>query len=156
MRILRGKIPFFGLETRVGAPGLVSFARPEKLSKTVRTVLAKRPYVLADPVENLGETEFAVIHKAVDKFVPSFGFHLDIKAVASQKDVGGRESNPLVAVEEAVIVAQRLHQRGRFFFQGVVVAGLGTENGGLNRILIANTVQAAEPVDQEVLHLVHL
>jgi hypothetical protein len=53
-------------------------------------------------------------------------------------------------------VAERLHQRGRFFFERVVIADLGTENGSLNRILVANSVPTAEPVDQEVLHLIRL
>ncbi len=43
-------------------------------------------------------------------------FDLDVKAVAPQEDVGGGESDALISVEEAVAVAERLNQRGRFFF----------------------------------------
>ena len=65
-----------------------------------------------------------------------------------QKDVGGGESDALIAVEEAVVVAERLHQRSRFFFDGVVIAGLRTKNGGLNSALIADTMETAEHLDQ--------
>jgi len=54
------------------------------------------------------------------------------------------------------MVAERPHQRSRFFFERVVVAVLRTKNGGLDGVLIANAVTAAEPVNQQVLHLVHL
>jgi hypothetical protein len=51
-----------------------------------------------------------------------------------------------------VVVAERLHQRSRFFFDGVVIAGLRTENGGLNGALIADTMETAEHLDQSMLH----
>jgi hypothetical protein len=41
-------------------------------------------------------------------------------------------------------VPERFHQRGRFFFAGVVRAGWRTKNGGLNRPPIAVTVETAE------------
>ncbi len=97
-------------------------------------VLAKRPHVLADPVKNLRETKFPAIHRAVNKLVPCLRIDFDVETVAPQEDVGGSEGDPLVAVEKAVVVAERLHQRGRFFFERVVIADLGTENGGLPEI----------------------
>jgi len=66
-------------------------------------------------------------------------FDLDAKAVASQEDIGGGESDALIAVEEAVVVTGRPHQRGRFFFDGFVIANLRAKNGGLNSALIADT-----------------
>ena len=69
-----------------------------------------------------------------------------------QENIGGGESDALIAVEEAVVVAERLHQRGRFFFDGVVIAGLRTKNGGLNSALIADTLATAEHLDQSMLH----
>src|SRR5438270_3326032 len=88
--------------------------------------------------------------------MPLGGFDLDVETVAAQEYVGGGEGNPLVAVDEAVIVAERLHQCSRLLFNRVVIAALGTENGSLDCVLIANPVTAAEPVDQQVLHLIHL
>ena len=108
--------------------------------------------VLTDPVEDLGKAEFVPVHRADDERVSLKALDLDVKAVASQEDIGGGESDALIAVEEAVIVAERLHQRSRFFFDGVVIAGLRTENSGLNRGLIANTVDAAKQFDQSMLH----
>jgi len=110
--------------------------------------------VLADPTENFREAEFMALHGAVDEVVASRGFHFDVAAVTAQEDVGGGEGDALISVEEAVVVAERLHQRGCLFFERVVVAGLRTENGGLDRTLVADAVQASEHVDEPVLHLV--
>ena len=123
--------------------------------------LAKRLYVPSNPFTDLRQAKLAAVHcspdkAAINELVPSFRIDFDVEPIASQEDISGGEGDPLVAVEKAVIVAERLHQRGRFFFEGVVIADLGAENGGLNRILVANPVPSAEPVDQEVLHLIHL
>src|SRR6202040_4201846 len=66
--------------------------------------------------------------------------------------IGGSESDALIAVEEAVVFAERLHQSSRFFLDGVVIAGLRTKNGGLNSALIADTMETAEHIDQSMLH----
>jgi len=108
--------------------------------------------VLTDPVEDLGKAEFVPVHRAGDERVSVQAFDLDVKAVASQEDIGGGESDALIAVEEAMVVAERLHQRGRFFLDGVVIADLGAKNGGLNSALIADTRETAEHLDQSMLH----
>ena len=72
--------------------------------------------MVTDPVEDLGEAEFVPLHRADDERMPFKAFDLDVKAVAPQEDVGGGESDALISVEEAVAVAERLNQRGRFFF----------------------------------------
>jgi hypothetical protein len=108
--------------------------------------------VLTDPVENLGKAEFVALHRAIDECVSIQGFDLDVKAVPPQEDIGGSESDALITVEEAMVVAERLHQRGRFFFDGIVVADLRTKNGGLNSALIAHTMETAEHLDQSMLH----
>ena len=103
--------------------------------------------MLTDPFEDLGKTEFVSVHRAIDERISVQAFDLDGKAVAPQEDIGGGESDALISVEEAVIVGERLHQRGRFFFDGVVIAGLRSENGGLNRPLIADAMETAEHLD---------
>jgi hypothetical protein len=108
--------------------------------------------VLTDPVKDLGKAEFVPVHRAVDESVCVQAPDLDVKAVASQKDIGSGESDALIAIEEALVIAERLHQRGRFFFDGVVTADLRTKNGGLNRALIADTMETAEHFDQSMLH----
>ena len=67
--------------------------------------------MLTDPVEDLGKAEFVPVHRAVDERVSVQALDLDAKAVASQVDIGGGESDALIGVEEAVIV-RRL---GRFW-----------------------------------------
>jgi len=96
--------------------------------------------VLTDPVEDLGKAEFVPLHRAIDECVSIQGFDLDVKAVPPQEDIGGSESDALITVEEAMVVAERLHQRGSFFFDGIVIADLRTKNGGLNSALIADTM----------------
>ena len=114
--------------------------------------LNNRLDVLTDPVEDLGEAEFVPLHRSNDECVSIPAFDLDVKAIAPQEDIGGGERDALIAVEEAVVVAERLHQHGRFFFNGVVIADLRTKNGGLNRALIADTMETAEHLNQPILH----
>ena len=108
--------------------------------------------MLTDPVEDLGKAEFVPVHRADDERVSVQAFDLDAKAVASQEDIGGGESDALIAVEEPVVVTERLHQRGRFFFDGVVIADLRAKNGSLNSAFIADTMETSEHLDQSMLH----
>ncbi len=103
--------------------------------------------VLADPFEDLGKTKFVSIHRAIDERISVQTLDVDVRAIAPQENIGGGESDALISVEEAVIVGERLHQRGRFFFDGIVIAGLRTKNGGLNSSLIADTMETAEHLD---------
>ena len=85
-------------------------ARPGAPAPAVQDFLTKRFYVLADPVEDLREAEFLPIqflsiNGAINKLVPCLSIGLDVETVAPKEDVGGSEGDPLVAVEEAVIVA---------------------------------------------------
>ena len=104
--------------------------------------------MLTDPVKDLRKAEFVPVHRAVDERVSVQAFDLNVKAIASQKHIGGSESDALIAVEEAVVVAERLHQSSRFFLDGVVIAGLRTKNGSLNSALVADTMETAEHLDQ--------
>ena len=99
--------------------------------------------MLTNPVEDLRKAEFVSVHRSEDKRVPVQAFDLNVKAIASQKHIGGSESDALIVVEEAVVVAKRLHQSSRFFLDGVVIAGLRTKNGGLNHALVADTMETA-------------
>jgi hypothetical protein len=100
--------------------------------------------VLTDPVKDLGKAEFVSLHRANNECVSIHRFDLDVKAVPPQENISGSEGDALIAVEEAVVVPERLHQRGRFFFERVVIAGLRTKDGGLHGALIADTVETAE------------
>ncbi|MGA8489953.1 MAG: hypothetical protein WB711_05990 [Terriglobales bacterium] len=53
--------------------------------------LAKRFYVLPNPVENLWEAKLAAIHRAVDEIMPGLRIDFDIATVAPQEDVSRRE-----------------------------------------------------------------
>ena len=81
----------------------------------------------------------------IDPIVPFFGDDLEKETVDPQERVGrGKCDAALVAVQEALTVGERFHQHCGFFFERAVVAGLRTENGGLNCALVADTMKAAE------------
>ena len=103
--------------------------------------------VLPDPVEDLGKAEFVPVHRAIDECVSVHAFDLDVKAIAPQENIGGGESDTFITVEEPVVFAKRLHQRRSFLFERVVISGLRTKNGGLDRALVADTMETAEHLD---------
>jgi hypothetical protein len=108
--------------------------------------------ILTNPIEYLDKAEFVPVHRSVDERAAVNAFDLNVKAVTPQKNIGCGEGDPLIAVNEAVVISQRLHQSGRFFLDGVVVPGLRAKNGGLNGTLIADTMETAEDFDQSMLH----
>ena len=81
-----------------------------------------------------------------------FSSYVDVETVSAQKDVRCREGDSFVAVQKSVIESKGFHQRGGFFFDGLIVARLWAEGSGLNCGLIANAVDTAEHFDQLVLH----
>ncbi len=115
----------------------------------------KRLNALSYPVEDLSKAEFVPIHRTVDELVSDQAFDFDVEAVPPQEYIRSCKSDPLVAVEEAVVVTERLHQCGGLFFDGVVIASLRTKNGGLNSTFVADALEAAESFDQQKVHLVH-
>jgi hypothetical protein len=112
--------------------------------------------VKTEPIQYLRKPKFVRSYGADDKLVPIFSFDINVTPVATKENVGRGECDPLVAVEKAVIVAERLHQRRTFFLEGGVVTSLRTENGGLHSALIPNTLGSPEHINQQVLHLVDL
>ncbi len=119
-----------------------------------RNVLADRLRLLADPVEDIREAEFVALHRAVDEFISVKRGNFEDEAIEFEEGCRRCECYALIAVDEAVIICQRFHQGGSFGLKRIVVTSLGTKNGGLDCVLVAYAVQAAEAVDQEMLHLV--
>ena len=109
-----------------------------------------------DPVEDFGETKNLLGERAVDEIVPFHTTHIDVETASAEKDVSGGESDSLVAVEESVIIGKGFHQRSCLFLDRVVIAGLRTEDGGLHFAFVADAVQAAEHLDQQLLRRVDL
>ena len=99
------------------------------------------------PIEDQGKAEPAfgdrVDHE--DAGFPRIRFNGE--AVHQQEGVTGIECDALVAVEEGVIVCQRLHQGRGLFCHAVVVASLRAENGGLQRPNISQAVGTAVSFD---------
>jgi hypothetical protein len=106
----------------------------------------------AKPLEDAGKAEFVPVHRAANESVPRRPLDLDEKAIAPQEDVGGSEGDALIAIEKAVVVPERLRQRRRFFFKGIVIAVLRAKNRGLHSAFIPDSMKAAEQLDQSMLH----
>ena len=56
--------------------------------------------MLTEPVKDLGKAEFVPVDRAVDERVSVHAFDLNVKAMASQEDVGGGESDALIAIHD--------------------------------------------------------
>src|SRR5437016_11074934 len=79
-------------------------------SDRLSITIGKRLDVLSDPFEDSRETKFMTLHRAVNECVAFHPCDLDVKAVSTQEDVGGGEGDTPIAVEKAVIIAERFHQ----------------------------------------------
>jgi hypothetical protein len=80
---------------------------------------------------------------------------VNVRAIATQENIRRGKVDALIAINESVIISKRLHQSSGLFLNRIVIAGLGSENGSFDCILVANTMEAAESFDQQKLHTVH-
>lgn len=108
--------------------------------------------MLPYPIEDPRETELVAFHRAVDERVALRPRYLDVKSVSPQEDIGRSKSDTLVAIEEAVVITERFHQRRCFLLDRAAVSGLRAKNCGLNRALIADAMHATEHLNETVLH----
>lgn len=111
--------------------------------------------MFADPIEDLREAKLLFLHGSHNELVSLLTGDVEVKAVASEKDVSSSKCDALISINKAVVIGQGLHQCGRFFFDGIVVANLRTKNRGLHCIGVANAMTAAEHLDQQIVHSVH-
>src|ERR1700739_4903317 len=118
--------------------GNPSLARPP----CPRNLTGKRNDVPGNPLAKQSKAELAVLQRCDHELEGSFARRVQIESVYEQKRVRGREAHTFVAVEEGMIVDQRLKQRRRLFAQFVVVTSLRTEHRSLQRSLIAQPVRA--------------
>ncbi len=100
-----------------------------------------------DPVKDSRETKLPLSDRPSNEDVCLVWIHNEGKPIDQQEGVSRIECNPLVAIDERVVARQRLHQRRRLFRQVVVVAILGTENGGFQGTLIPQSMDAAVVFD---------
>jgi hypothetical protein len=71
-----------------------------------------------------------------------------MEAVQPQERVRDREADPLVAIQEGVVVGKGFHQSSGVFLEARVVTHLRPENGGHQPALVAQAMDAAEFVNQ--------
>ena len=72
----------------------------------------ERLYVLSNLVADPPKPKLTLIHRAVSKLESVQAGDVKVKTVAPQKDVDGGEGDALIAIDIAVSIAKRLHQRG--------------------------------------------
>src|SRR5208282_101816 len=108
-----------------------------------------------DPIKDRSKTKCAAGDGLHHEPVSLEGVNVKIETISGEECVGGGECNPLVAIDERMVVGERLHQRGGLFRQAVVVAILGTKNRRLKRSSIAKSVKSAEFINQLTVHLFH-
>jgi hypothetical protein len=75
---------------------------------------------------------------------------LEHAAVDAVEHVHHRERDPLVAVDERVILDQALEQRGGLLDDVAVVAGPGTEQRGLERTEVTDPGRTTELLDEDL------
>lgn len=68
----------------------------------------------------------------------------------AEKRIRRGKTDPLIAVEENLTVRQRLHEGCGFLELVVVVAVLGSKDGGLKQAYVAKPMNAAELFDDSL------
>src|SRR6185369_1906474 len=76
----------------------------------------------------------------------------DPPSIHAKEDIGGRESDSLVAVDERVIHRKALEERRGFPQDVVVVPALRPEQGRLQRSAVTEAMGPAEALDEDALH----
>jgi len=109
--------------------------------------LRQWPRVSIDPIEDERKTKPSLGHRVNYKNVCFSGVRDDGESIDQQKSVRRVEGYALVAINEGMIVCQRLHQRRRFFPQIGVIAGLRPEDGSLQSSLIPQALNATVMLD---------
>ena len=108
--------------------------------------------MLAEPFPDLTNAEFSPCDGFRNE--PMSPKRLDFKKVRinAEKSVGDRETNPLISVEECVIVGERFHQRGSFVNQIVVISILRAINGGFEESAVPQSMHAPKLLDEQAVH----
>jgi hypothetical protein len=99
-----------------------------------------------NPFSEDAEAKLATTGCLGDEFVGSDRIDFQIVTVQSKKCVGKSEADLLFAVDEGMIVRQRLHQSSRLINK-VVIRHLRTKNGGLQSPSVTEAVRAAKSID---------
>jgi hypothetical protein len=109
-------------------------------------------HVVPNPVQYERKSKFVAGHCIPDEGVGCHRFDKQNVSVRCKERVGQGEGDPLIAVDEWMIVRERLHQRRSLFKQVLVVAALRAKDRELEEFAIANSVRPAETVDQIALN----
>ena len=106
-----------------------------------------------EPFPNLPDAEFPFADGFCDELVRREGFDFQIMAVDAEKGVRRRETDSFVAVEKGMVVGERLHQRGGFVNQVVVVSALRTKDGSFQEPPVSKPMNSAKLLDELPVHL---
>jgi hypothetical protein len=95
------------------------------------------------PLVKQRKAKLSGVHGLHHKLISSGATYFQIESVQQQKGVHRSEPCPLLAVEESGIVEERPEQRRGFFVTSVVVTRLRAKDGGFERAMIAQAVDAS-------------
>jgi hypothetical protein len=109
--------------------------------------------VSGEPFPNLANSKFSLADGVEYEFVCSYRLQVKVIAVHAEKCVGYGQADSLVAVEESVVVRERLHEGCGFVDEVVVVAILGTKDGRFEEAPVAKTMDAAKFINELTMHL---
>jgi hypothetical protein len=112
----------------------------------------ERSDVSRQPISDLAKAEFPLANGLGNETVGSEGLKFEIKAVDPQERIRSGKADPLVPVEKSVVVGKRFHVSGSFVKKIFIVAGLWTEDGGLQETAIAKPVNATKFFDELPVH----
>src|SRR5579864_1792541 len=109
----------------------------------------------AQPQHKLVEAELICPIECREEFVRLFGVRCETRAIDGEKSIRGGESCAFVAVEEGMILREALPERGGFFDQVDVIAGLGAVESGFEQSLVSDTLCPAVAFDEVGVHRQH-
>jgi hypothetical protein len=106
-----------------------------------------------EPFPDLAYSKFSLCDGLGDEFVSGNSLQLEVMAINPEKCVRRGKTDSLVAIEESMIVRERLHERRGFVGEVVIVAILRAKNGRFEKAPVAKSVNATKLIDQLAMHL---
>ena len=102
------------------------------------------------------EVALAMIEKSDQESMGGLGFHLKLPAIQSKEDVGCKESDPFIPIDERMIHEKGLKKRRGHFREVLIIAGSRAVKGAFEKTKVADSCGPSEPFDEGTMHGEHL
>ena len=138
---LIGTIKLFSAKA-VAPGGTLHWANSKNLSRVAESMrvclsLCGRD-VAAQPDDEIFKGEGVRLVKPGDKIICGLGVRRDAHAIDREKSIGRGEGDPLIAVDEGMVLREAFPEGRRLLDQVGVIARLGPEKGGFQQARIAH------------------